>query len=77
MSGGQEVLRIKDQLQAQLKALDLDFIRASALADDRLKQVNMLTAKIEGAREDLQLLEQKRVEQLAAADHLRVREVQY
>ena len=44
-------MRLRDEIRGQLKALDLDFIKATATADDRLRQINMLTLQLEGERE--------------------------
>ena len=71
----QEILRSRDNLQAQLKALDLDFIRSQALADDRLRQINILSAQLQGAKDSLAALEQKLIDLLAAADNRRLNEV--
>ena len=47
----QEMMRSRDEVRAQLKALDLDFIKCRATADERLRQVNSLTAQLDGERE--------------------------
>jgi hypothetical protein len=56
------MMRSRDEVRAQLKALDLDFMKSCALADERLRQVNTLTAQLEGEKEKVRLRVRVRVE---------------